>query len=112
MLNALKCAPLLEKAQDFGRAVNALPDEAAIATALQSMPWQDADIAAGLMMATMGEVTNPTRLIVAATQIAGDTSEAALLRAGLGPLVESAAGSSQKPPFRRCCRPARSPTWT
>jgi len=95
VLTALKCAPLLEKAQDFGRAVNALPDEAAIATALQSMPWQDADIASGLMMATMGQVTNPTRIIVAATHIAGEATEGALLRAGLAPLVDALLARAQ-----------------
>ena len=95
VLNALKCAPLLEKARDFGRAVNALPDDEAVAAALQSLPWQDADIAAGLMMATMGEVINPTRLIVAATQIAGEATEAALLRGGFAPLVEAVLARAQ-----------------
>lgn len=95
VLNALKCVPLLQKAKTFGRAVNALADDEAAATALQSMPWDDADIASGLMMAAIGEVSNPTRLIVAATQVAGDASEAALLRAGFAPLVEAILAHAQ-----------------
>ena len=89
VLNALKCRPLLEKAQAFGRAINGIHDEGALVTSLQSMPMQDASIAALLMTATLGQVVNPSRLIVAATKIAGDTAEIGLMRAGYGPLVDA-----------------------
>ena len=89
VLNALKCRPLLEKAQAFGRAINGIHDEGALLTSLQSMPMQDASVAALLMTATLGQVVNPSRLIVAATKIAGDTAEIGLMRAGYGPLVDA-----------------------
>jgi hypothetical protein len=95
VLNALKCRPLLEKAQAFGRAINNIQDENALVGALQSMPMQDQGVAALLMTATVAQVINPSRLIVAATRIAGDTAEAGLARAGYAPLVDAILAHAQ-----------------
>ena len=95
VLNALKCRPLLEKAQAFGRAINNIQDENALVGALQSMPMQDQGVAALLMTATVAQVVNPSRLIVAATRIAADTSEAGVTRAGFAPLVDAILAHAQ-----------------
>lgn len=95
VLNALRCRGLLEKAQGFGRAANGMPDESALALALQSMPLTDASVASLLMMATVGQVAVPSRLITAAIRIAGAASEAALARAGFGPLIDAMLAHAQ-----------------
>jgi hypothetical protein len=95
VLNALKCRALLEKAQSFGRAVNGMNDEAALAMALQSMPLQDQGIAALLMQAAVGQVANPSRLVTAVIRIAGSPSEAAIQRAGFGPVVDALLAHAQ-----------------
>lgn len=95
VLNALKCRALLEKAQSFGRAVNGMSDEAALATALQSMPLQDQAITALLMQAAVGQVANPSRLITAVIRIAGSPSEASIQRAGFAPLVDALLAHAQ-----------------
>jgi hypothetical protein len=89
VLNALKCAPLFEKARSFGRAINGLQEDDALVGALQAMPRQDAGVAALLMVAAVGQVITPSRLIVTATRISGEASEASLLRGGFGPLVDA-----------------------
>ncbi len=95
VLNALRCRGLLDKAQSFGRAANGMADEAALALALQAMPLQDQAVAALLMTATVGQVAAPTRLVTAASRIAGGTSEAALQRAGFGPLIDAILAHAQ-----------------
>ena len=95
VLNALKCRALLEKARGFGRAVNGITDDAALVTALQSMPLQDQAITALLMQAAVGQVTNPTRLITAVIRIAGAANEAAVQRAGFAPLVDALLAHAQ-----------------
>lgn len=95
VLNALKCRALLEKAQSFGRAVNGMNDEAALAVALQSMPLQDQAIAALLMQAAVGQVASPSRLITAVIRIAGSPSEASIQRAGFAPLVDALLAHAQ-----------------
>ena len=94
VLNALKCAPLFDKARAFGRAVNGLPEDELV-TALQAMPRQDAAIAALLMMAAMGQVIMPSRLIVAATRISGEATEDSLRRAGFSPLLDAVLAHAQ-----------------
>ncbi|MDR3475175.1 MAG: hypothetical protein P4M09_26285 [Devosia sp.] len=103
VLNALRCAPLLEKAKAFGRAINALQEDDALVAALQSMPRQDTGVAALLMVAAVGQVAAPARLIVTATRIAGGASETALLRDGFGPLVDAFLAHAQNaiPPLRQ-----------
>lgn len=87
--NALKCRHLLEKSQSFGRATNALTDEAALTMALQSMPLNDHAVTALLMQGAMGQIGNPARLMQAVIRIAGDATEKAIVRAGFGPLVDA-----------------------
>jgi len=95
VLNALKCRALLDKAQSFGRAVNGMNDEAALAMALQSMPLQDQGIAALLMQAAVGQVASPSRLMTAVIRIAGSPTEGAIQRAGFGPLVDALLAHAQ-----------------
>jgi len=95
VLNALRCRKLLAKAQGFGRAANGMGDDATLGLALQSMPLQDAPVAALLMQATVGQVANPTRLVTAAIRIAGGASEGALQRAGFGPMLEAILAHAQ-----------------
>jgi hypothetical protein len=95
ILNALKCRNLLVKAQSFGRAANSMGDDAALALALQSMPLNDRSVAALLLQAAVGQLTNPARLMGAAIKIAGSSSEAAMHRAGLAPLVDAVLSHAQ-----------------
>jgi hypothetical protein len=95
VLNALRCRSLLEKAQSFGRAANSMGDEAALALALQSMPLQDHAVASLLMMAAIGQVASPTRLITAAIRITSSNTEPALVRAGFAPLIDACLAHAQ-----------------
>ncbi|HEY4203289.1 MAG TPA: hypothetical protein VGM83_22265 [Devosiaceae bacterium] len=94
-LNGLRQRVLLGKAQAFGRAVNDISDDAALVTTLQSMPLQDATAASLLMMAAVGQVANPSRLMAAAIRIAGNSSDAAVTRAGFGPLIDALLAQAQ-----------------
>lgn len=89
IFSALKTRGLIEKAQGFGRAANGLTEEQALALALQSMPLKDPDLAAILFQAAVGQVAEPRRLVTAAIKVAGGASEAAMLRAGFGPLIDA-----------------------
>ena len=95
VLNALKCRNLLEKARAFGRATNGMPDEAALAAALQSMPLSDPGIAALLMQAALGQIANPSRLVTATIRLAGSPAEDAIVRIGFAPLVDAILAHAQ-----------------
>ncbi len=95
VLNALKCRSLLDKAQAFGRAANAMTDETALGVALQSMPLNDHAVSALLFQAAMGQVSHPGRLMAAAIRLAGSASEASLQRAGFAPLIEAILSHAQ-----------------
>jgi hypothetical protein len=95
LLNALKCSAFLGKARAFGRALNGIEDDEAVATALQSMPRHDAAVAALLMMAAIGEVAAPGRLVCAATRTANGAAEADIVRAGFAPLIEAVLAHAQ-----------------
>jgi hypothetical protein len=101
VLNALRCRSLLEKAASFGRAANGMTDESQLALALQSMPFNDAPVASLLMMAAVGQIANPSRLITAAIRIAGGASEISITRAGFGPILDAmlAHAQNQLPPL-------------
>src|SRR5690606_22493874 len=71
VLNALRGRALFGKAQTFGRALNTMTDDAALASALQSMPLQDPSLASLLFHGALGHVANPTRLVTAVIKIAG-----------------------------------------
>jgi len=94
-INALRCRSLLAKATSFGRASNTLQDDAALGTALQTMPWKDAGIAALLLHAVVGQSANPSRLVAAMIPLAGGSTEAIIKGAGYGPLVEAILAHSQ-----------------
>ncbi|MBN9360330.1 MULTISPECIES: hypothetical protein [unclassified Devosia] len=95
VLNALKCRSLLDKAQAFGRAANAMTDETALGVALQSMPLNDHAVSALLFQAAMGQVTHPGRLMAAAIRLAGSATEGSLQRAGFAPLIEAILSHAQ-----------------
>ncbi len=88
VINALRARGLLAKAQAFGKSTNAIPDEVALGVALQSMPLQDSAVAALLLQAAIGQVTNPGRLIAAMVRLVGNGTETSIVRAGFGPLVD------------------------
>jgi hypothetical protein len=88
IIAALRHRALLTKAQGFGRAVNAISEEAALVTALQSMPVQDPALAGLLFLAATGQVTNPSRLVLAVIKICGNPTEAAIIRSGFAPLID------------------------
>lgn len=93
--SALKCRNLLEKAQSFGRATNAMTDEAALGAALQSMPLNDHAVTALLMQGAVGQVNNPAKLMQAVIRIAGAATEQAIVRAGFAPLVDAILSHAQ-----------------
>lgn len=95
LLNALRGRALFSKAQTFGRALNTLTDDVAVATALQSVPLQDPQLASLLFHAALSHVANPTRLVTAAIKIAGIGTEGAVARIGFGPLVEAILAHAQ-----------------
>ncbi|MDB5507309.1 MAG: hypothetical protein JWR75_1947 [Devosia sp.] len=95
VLGALRARALLGKAAAFGRATNATADDAALATALQSMPLHDKAVGGPVMHAMIGDVINPARLVIAATKIAGDAGEGAITRAGLAPLIDAILAHAQ-----------------
>jgi hypothetical protein len=95
IVNALKCRGLLDKAQAFGRATNGMTDEAALALALQSMPLNDQGVAALLMQAAVGQITNPSKLMTAVVRITGSATEVAIQRAGFTPLIDAILAHAQ-----------------
>jgi len=95
VVNALRCRGLLDKAQSFGRAANGIADDAGLALALQSMPLQDHGVASLLMMAAVGQVAAPSRLITSAIRISNSAAEPALVRAGFAPLIDACLAHAQ-----------------
>ncbi|UYN99714.1 MAG: hypothetical protein KIT02_00245 [Devosia sp.] len=89
ILFALRHRAVLAKAQGFGRAVNAMAEDAGLPAALQSMPLQDANLAAIVFHAAVGQVANPTRLVTAAIRLSGNATEGAIQRTGLGPMIDA-----------------------
>lgn len=92
---ALKARALLPKAQGFGKAVNTMTDDAALGTALQAMPLQDAQLAALLFQAALGQVANPSRLVSTVVKLCGSTEEVAITRHGFAPLIEAILAHAQ-----------------
>lgn len=89
LMLALRNRALLGKAQAFGRATNTISDEAALGAAMHAMPLQDPPLAALVFQAAVGQVANPTSLILAAIKISGAATEASVRRSGLGPLIDA-----------------------
>ena len=86
---ALRNRLLLGKAVAFGRAVNAITDDAALGAALQSMPLKDTALASLLFHAAMGQIANPTRLVTTIIKLSGNATEAAVTRQGFSPVIEA-----------------------
>ena len=86
---ALRNRLLLGKAVAFGRAVNAISDDAALGAALQSMPLKDIALASLLFHAAMGQIANPTRLVTTIIKLSGNATEAAVTRQGFSPVIEA-----------------------
>lgn len=95
VMAALRTRALLPKAQGFGKAVNTMSDDAALGTALQSMPLQDPKLAALLFQAAIGQIANPSRLVSAVVKLSGGTAEATITRNGFGPLIEAILSHAQ-----------------
>ncbi|MEQ9638355.1 MAG: hypothetical protein RLW68_20025 [Devosia marina] len=95
VMAALRARALLPKAQGFGRALNAMTDEAALGVALQSMPVQDPKLAGLMFHTAIGQVANPTRLVTAVIKLSGNASEQVIARNGFGPLIEAILGQAQ-----------------
>ncbi|ODT72128.1 MAG: hypothetical protein ABS75_04845 [Pelagibacterium sp. SCN 63-23] len=89
VMAALRARALLPKAQGFGKAINAMNDDATLGAALQSMPLQDPQMAALMFQAALGQVANPTRLVTAIIKLAGSADEAAFVRNGFAPLIDA-----------------------
>lgn len=95
VLQALKSRLLLEKAQSFGRAANAMTDETALSLALQSMPVTDPHLSAMIMQAAVGQIANPGKLVMAVIRISGGATEQALTRAGFAPMIDAILAHAQ-----------------
>ena len=95
MMMALRSRALLTKAQAFGKVVNTITDDAALGTALQSMPLQDPPLAALLFHAAVGQIANPTRLTTIIIRLSGNATEAAVIRMGFSPVVDAILAHAQ-----------------
>jgi len=85
----LKARSLIANAAAFGRAINTLTDDDALAAALRAVPFGDKTSASWMMQAAIGQVLKPSRLVTAAIRLSGAATETSLLQAGYGPLVEA-----------------------
>ncbi|WP_284390729.1 hypothetical protein [Devosia yakushimensis] len=95
IMAALRNRAVLDKAQAFGRAVNTIADEAALGTAIHSMPLQDPPLAALLFHAAMGQVANPSRVVGAVIKLSGNSNEGTVARAGFGPVIDAILAHAQ-----------------
>ena len=92
---ALRSRALLGKAQAFGKAINAMTDDGTIGAALQSMPLKDPALSALLFHAALPQISNPTRLATAIIKLSGNATEAAVIRMGFTPVIESILAHAQ-----------------
>ena len=92
---ALRSRALLAKAQAFGKAINAITDDAALGVALQSMPLQDPPLASLLFHAAVGQIANPTRLITTLIRLSGNATEASVIRMGFTPVIDAILAHAQ-----------------
>lgn len=95
VMAALRARALLGKAQSFGKAVNAIGEDGALGVALQSMPLGDPQMAALMFHAAVGQIANPTRLIVAVVKLSGNAKEASFARNGFSPLIDACLAHAQ-----------------
>ena len=95
LLGALRSRPLLAKATAFGKAINAIGEDSALGTAIQSMPLSDQPLAALLFHAAMGQIANPTRLVTTIIKLSGNASELSVARSGFGPVIDAMLAHAQ-----------------
>jgi len=95
LLTALRARPLLAKATAFGKAINAIGEDSALGTALQSMPLRDPPLAALLFHAAMGQIVNPTRLVTTVIKLSGNATEASVARSGFAPIIDAMLAHAQ-----------------
>jgi hypothetical protein len=96
---ALRSRALLSKAAAFGKALNAITEDAPLATALQSMPLKDQALAALLFHVAMGQVANPTRIVTTIIRVSGNATEAAVIRMGFSPVIDAILAHAQNQLF-------------
>jgi len=95
VINALHSRALLVKAAAFGKAANHVENDHTLDTALHAMPLHDPMAMALLMHVAIGQISNPMRLVTTALRISGGGNEAAIERAGFGPLVDAILAHAQ-----------------
>lgn len=95
VMTALRSRSLLSKAQAFGKAINTITDDAALGMALQSMPLKDPPLAALLFHAAIGQVINPTRVTTTLIRLAGNATEASVIRMGFSPVIDAILAHAQ-----------------
>lgn len=105
VIMAMRRRPLLEQAGKFGVAVGSISDEAAIATALQSIAITNPLTRSLWMQAMVGYMANPSRVMAAAVAIAGGNGEARIVNAGHGALVEAVLSHAQSQIGRLASQP-------
>lgn len=92
---ALRSRAAIEKARTFGRAARTLSGDSSLGVALQSMPLRDPALTSLLMHVLVGQFSHPSRLITAASLVAGKATEEGLRAASLGPLGEAILAHAQ-----------------
>lgn len=95
----LRSRALLVKAQAFGKAINAMSDDAAIGAALQSMPLKDPALSALLFHAALPQISNPTRLATSMIKLCGNATEASIIRMGFSPVIDAILAHAQNSLF-------------
>lgn len=105
VIMAMRRRALLEQAGKFGIAVGSISDEAAIATALQSISITNPLTRSLWMQAMVGYMANPSRVMAAAVAIAGGNSETRIVNAGYGALVEAVLSHAQSQIGRLASQP-------
>jgi len=94
ILNILRCQPLLAKAVKFGQTANGLRDDE-LGAALKSLPLKEVKVSSLLFHALVGEVKDPSSLILAASGILGGAGEAVLKGGGFEPLIDAILSHAQ-----------------
>ncbi|MCD7059508.1 hypothetical protein [Pelagibacterium xiamenense] len=95
VIMALRRHKLLEQAAIFGKAVSTLQDEAAIATALQSITINNPVTRALWMQAMISSSANPSRVMAAAVSLSGGGDEVRIANGAFAPLVEAMLSHAQ-----------------
>ncbi|MBU1176169.1 MAG: hypothetical protein KKH72_12265 [Alphaproteobacteria bacterium] len=95
ILLALRSRSLINKARGFGKAAAGIADDASLGVALQSLPLKDQALCALLMHTIVGQIAAPSRLVSAASHVAGRATEDAIRGAGFGPLGDAILAHAQ-----------------